>query len=336
MTESNSKNDFNLQSTFAFICKHKLTLVITFFISAIVIGLLSLLLPNYYKSQVALMPADSNAISKAVLSQMDNYDALSYGKANDAEYILELLSSSTIISKTITEFKLDEHYGIKEKQGEAKSQKLNQRLVSNIKIKRTDNLGVKLTVWDTDPYYAADIANYMIEQMQVLRNDMKKVKMDSMFKALTLSRDALVRQINRLSDSLSTLSNTNGIFNPDLMSDRMSQELAKQIALGNGPAISRLQNQMNEIGENGPLIFSIRNQLERKIETLKTWDEKLEQVRVDAQSNIPTDFIIDSAYPADLKDKPKRSIIALIGGICCSLLAVFVLILRDKHKALKK
>lgn len=261
---------------------------------------------------------------------------MSYGKANDAEYILELLSSSTIISKTITEFKLDEHYGIKEKQGEAKSQKLNQRLVSNIKIKRTDNLGVKLTVWDTDPYYAADIANYMIEQMQVLRNDMKKVKMDSMFKALTLSRDALVRQINRLSDSLSTLSNTNGIFNPDLMSDRMSQELAKQIALGNGPAISRLQNQMNEIGENGPLIFSIRNQLERKIETLKTWDEKLEQVRVDAQSNIPTDFIIDSAYPADLKDKPKRSIIALIGGICCSLLAVFVLILRDKHKALKK
>ena len=70
-------------------------------------------------------------------------------------------------------------------------------------------------------------------------------------------------------------------------------------------------------------------------EDIYEWEEKLEQVRVDAESNAPTDFIIDIAYPADLKDKPKRSIIALIGGISCTFLAIFVLILRDRTKAVK-
>ncbi len=282
------------------------------------------------------MPADSNAVSKAVLSQMDNYDVLSYGKEKDAEYLLELLGSGTIISKTVSKFKLDEHYGIKEEQGKAKSDKLNQRLVSNIKAKRTENLGVKLTVWDTDPQYAADIANYMTEQMQILRNDMKRAKMDSIVNALTASRDGLVMEIGRLADSMSRMTKEKKVFNPDMMSDRMSQEMAKQIALGNNAGVKRLEDRLGTIGESGPQIISIREQLKIKIETLKVWDEKLEQVRVDAKSNIPTDFIIDNAYPADLKDKPKRSIIALVGGICCTLIAFFVLILRDKNKALKK
>ncbi|HHT03404.1 MAG TPA: hypothetical protein GX005_03660 [Bacteroidales bacterium] len=336
MTENSSNHEFNLQSTISFISKHKLILISTFFLSAIAIGLLSLLLPNYYKSQVALMPADSNAVSKAVLSQMDNYDVLSYGKEKDAEYLLELLGSGTIISKTVSKFKLDEHYGIKEEQGKAKSDKLNQRLVSNIKAKRTENLGVKLTVWDTDPQYAADIANYMTEQMQILRNDMKRAKMDSIVNALTASRDGLVMEIGRLADSMSRMTKEKKVFNPDMMSDRMSQEMAKQIALGNNAGVKRLEDRLGTIGESGPQIISIREQLKIKIETLKVWDEKLEQVRVDAKSNIPTDFIIDNAYPADLKDKPKRSIIALVGGICCTLIAFFVLILRDKNKALKK
>ena len=334
MDKNNSNNEFNMQNTLRFILKHKLILIITFFVSAIVIGLLSLMLPNYYKSQVTLMPAENNAVSKAILSQMDNYDVLSFGKEKDAEYLLELLNSSTIISKTVTKFKLDEHYGIDDN-GQAKSDKLNQRLVSNINVKRTENLGVKLTVWDTDPFYAAKIANFMASEMQNLRNEMKKAKMDSVVKALIISRARVQAQINSIADSMSVLAKANKIFDPVTMSDRMSQELAKQIASGNQAAISRLDNKLGDIGEYGPRILSLREEIQRKEETLRIWDEKLEQVKVDAESNIPTDFIIDSAYPSELKDKPKRSIIALVGGLCCSFLAIFVLILRDKNKVAK-
>lgn len=336
MIETNSTNDFTLQSSISFILKNKITLIIVFIISTIVIGLLSLMLPNYYKSQVTLMAAETDAVSKAVLSQMDNYDALSFGKEKDAEYLMEILGSSTIISKTISKFNLAEHYGIEAENSQARSDKLNQRLVSNIKVKRTENLGVKLTVWDTDPHYAANIANFMASQMQVLRNDMKRAKMDSLVIALTTSRNRLQKDIDSLAGEFAKLSMQHKIFDPEKMSDRMSQELAKQIASGNQAAVLRLENKLSQIGEYGPSITAMKILLERKTETLKNWDEKLEQVRVDAQSNVPNDFIIDSAYPSELKDKPKRSIIAILGGIGCSFLAIFVLILRDKHKVAKK
>ena len=334
MNRTDSNNEFNLKGTINFIIKHKLILIITFFVTTITIGLLSTFLPNYYKAQVALMPADSNAVSKAVLSQMDNFDALAYGKENDAEYVLELLNSSTLIWKTAEKFNLAEHYGIKDI-GQAKSDKLNQRIVSNIKFKRTENLGVKITVWDQDPKYAADIANFMAHEVQNIRNEIKKVKMDSLASSLKISRDRMKFEIAEIKDSLALLSKQSKIFNPDMMSDRLSQELAKQIASGNNAAIVRLENKLSVLGEQGSQIVVLRDRLKNKIESLRIWEEKLEQVRVDAESNAPTDFIIDIAYPADLKDKPKRSIIALIGGISCTFLAIFVLILRDRTKAVK-
>ncbi|MDR0971458.1 MAG: hypothetical protein LBM25_03635 [Bacteroidales bacterium] len=333
MDSNKNKDDFNLKNAINFIVKHFLALAITFIVSTIVIGGLSLLLPNYYKSQVTLIPADSNAVSKAVLSQMDNYDVLSYGKEKNTEYILELINSSTVISKTIEKFELDKHYGIEKEEGQQKSDKLNQRLVSNIKAKRTDNLGVKITVWDKDPFYAANIANYMVEQMQVLRNDMKKAKMDSIVSTLIVSNARLRRDIDILADSLSVLAQQSKMLDPEKMSDRLSQELAKQIAVGNQGAISRLENKLAQISKDGPKIIEMKVLLERKTESLRIWEEKLEQVRVDAQSNIPVDFIVDTAYPSQLKDKPKRSIIAIVGGLCCMLLALFVLILKDNNKA---
>ncbi len=127
-----------------------------------------------------------------------------------------------------------------------------------------------------------------------------------------------------------------GVFNADMMSDRLSQELAKQIAAGNYGAVSRLEKKIQDLGESGADLVMLRDRLKNKIESLRVWEEKLEQVRVDAESNAPTDFIIDIAYPADLKDKPKRSMIALVGGFLCSFLAVFVLIIRDKAKAAKE
>jgi Uncharacterized protein involved in exopolysaccharide biosynthesis len=331
MEESNQTNGFNLKSTIAFIVKYKYVLIITFFASAIVIALLSKLLPDYYKSQVLIMPAENSAISKSVLSNMDNYDNLSYGKEKEAEHLLDILNSNTIVLRTLDKFKMAAHYGIdaSTKKG---SDKLEKRLISNIKIKRTDNLGVKITVWDIDPQYAADIANYMAEQSQILRMQVKQAKMDSLYNDLSRSRAKIYSDLKIMTDSLSYLCAKYKMFEIDKMSDRMSQELAKQIAVGNAAAVARLNKKLEEIGQYGTQIYVLKDEIINKNQSLKMWDEKLEQVRVDTQSNVPTDFIIDNALPAPWKDKPKRSIIALVGGLCCTFIAVFVLILRDKSK----
>ena len=51
--------ELSFKATFKFLNRHKKVLIITFLASAIVASGISLLLPNYYKSQVTLLPSDT-------------------------------------------------------------------------------------------------------------------------------------------------------------------------------------------------------------------------------------------------------------------------------------
>ena len=158
----------NTKNSLAFLKKNKKVLAITFVVSAIAATGISLLLPNYYKSQVLLLPSAVNSVSKSILNEGDKLDPYIFGTEKESEYILELLGSGEIIGKTVQAFNLKEHYGIKYK-GDFGNDIVNRKLQKNIKIKRTEFLGVRLTVWDEDPKYAANIANYMAEQLSCLR-----------------------------------------------------------------------------------------------------------------------------------------------------------------------
>ncbi len=326
--------ELNLKETFNFIKSHFKVLALTFVVSAIVVAGISLLMPNYYKAQVLLIPSDTNSISKGFLSNMDNVDPMNFGGAKDCEYVLDILGSSRVIGAACSEFKLAEHYGIKAS-GKELDEKLGRKLYNNIKIKRTENLGVKLTVWDTDPEYAANIANFMAREVSVVRAESKKEKYDSVCVTIERSRDRIVNSINELVDSLSKLSKQYKISYPDGMGERFSQELAKQVAAGNTAAIARLEAKMLSLEEAGAQITNLRDRLTNQRESLRLWSDYLERAMVDRDAKIPTEFIIEKAEPSYFKDKPKRSIIVLVSAFSCTLLALVVLVIRERAKGNK-
>ena len=65
------------------------------------------------------------------------------------------------------------------------------------------------------------------------------------------------------------------------------------------------------------------------------WTEHLERAKVDRDAEIPTEFIIEKAVPSYFKDKPKRSIIVLVSAFSCTLLALVVLVIRERAKGNK-
>ena len=135
--------EFNLKATFKFIKRNFKVLAVTFVASAVVTAGITLLLPNYYKAQVVLLPSDTNSISKGVLSNMDNVDPMNFGSSSDCEYVLDIINSGRIVGAACTKFNLAEHYGIKAS-GRELDEKMGRKLYNNIKVKRTDNLGVKI------------------------------------------------------------------------------------------------------------------------------------------------------------------------------------------------
>lgn len=326
--------EFNLKATFKFIKRNFKVLAVTFVVSAVVTAGVTLLLPNYYKAQVVLLPSDTNSISKGVLSNMDNVDPMNFGSSSDCEYVLDIINSGRIVGAACTKFNLAEHYGIKAS-GRELDEKMGRKLSNNIKVKRTDNLGVKITVWDTDPEMASNLANFIASEVTVVRSEAKKVKYDSICSVVERSRDRISKEIDLLTDSLSKLSKEYKVFNPDGMGERFAQELAKQVAAGNTAAVNRLEAKMLALEEAGAKIVNLREQLHNNRQSLSRWNEFLEKANVDREAQIPVEYIIQAATPSYSKDKPKRSIIVLTSAICCTLLALFVLVVRDKTEGNK-
>ncbi|MDR1006275.1 MAG: hypothetical protein LBL74_05370 [Bacteroidales bacterium] len=327
-------NEFNLGESIRFILKYWKVLAIVFVCSAIVTGCITFFFPNLYKSQVTLLSADSNSISKGILSNMDVADPLNFGTEKEVEHTLELLTSGKIMSDVISKFDLKNHYGIKA-EGEDLNDRLGRKLYNRIKVKRTENLGIKIMVWDTDPKYAADMANYIVERLTALRTSMKKAKMDSICVAIEKSKSAFENNIKILSDSVSLLSKQYGIFDPDIEIERWAQEMAKQVAAGNTAAIARLEKRYENFQNGGMQIANLRLQIEYKQISLRVWNEQLEKAKIDANANIPTEFVSEYAYPEYFKDKPKRTLITLFAALCCTLLSIGILVIRDKVKAIK-
>ncbi len=322
-------NTFNFQGTFAFLKRHAKLLCIVFFGSGIVAALLSLLLPNYYKSEVLLLPSEVNSVSKAVLNEGDKRDIFMFGTEKESEHILEMLSSWQIIEKAVIKFNLKEHYGLKDSQVD--NEKMGLRLKSNIRVKRSDYLGAKLQVWDKDPQYACDIANYMVQELQVLRFKMKQAKADSLMRALSISRDSVRNDIIRLTDSLHLLQKQYKLYYPYSYADRFAQQLSKEVAMGNTAAVARLENKMDEVNEKSTLIAMLLNDIENKSKTMRTWDEHYQQAVLDYNSNIPVDFVVQQATISSKKDKPKRSIIVILAALACTLIAAEVLVIKEKY-----
>ncbi|MCQ2326693.1 MAG: hypothetical protein MJZ71_03945 [Bacteroidales bacterium] len=324
-------NSLNYKGTLNFLKKHCKLLCIVFVVSGLVSAGLSLLLTNYYKSQALLLPSAVNSQSKSLLNEGDRLDPYLYGTEKESEYILEMLGSWPILEKTAIKFNLKEHYGINN--GPAAGDRLLLKLQKNIQIKRSDYLGVKLTVWDKDPKYAADIANYMISELNILRYKMKEAKADSIKSCLEASRQRIVDEIDVLVDSVAILSHDAKMYNPEHYGDRLAMELAKQIATGNTAGVSRIEQKMDSVAKYGHQIANLIGQLELKRKTLQTWDEHYEQAVLDLNAQIPTDFIVEYATVSSKKDKPKRSIIVLISALCCTLIAAEVLVVREKYSS---
>ncbi len=328
-------NKLSTKNSWAFIKRNKKTLLITFVASAIVSAIVSLFLPNYYKSQVLFLPSAVNSMSKSILNTGDKLDPYLFGTEKESEYILEMLGSGEILGKTIAKFNLKEHYGIKDKGGLGE-ELVRLKLEKNIDIKRSDFLGVKLSVWDKDPKMAASIANYMSEQLEELRYQMKKAKADSIRVCLERSKQRVEAALKRYMDSASVVMEKSNVYDPETFADRVMQEMSKQIAAGNTAGVQRLEDKMAHLIKYAPDLKRFIDLYRVEKELMEKWSDSYEQAVVDLEANIPTDYVVEHAYPSETKDRPKRSIIVIISALLCTLIAAEVIIVRERKNSSDK
>ena len=149
--------------------KKKQILIITFIISlgSIVV---SLLITPLYLSTAIVFPAATSSVS---FSEQRNAKsaAMDFGEEEQTEQLVQILQSSRIRDKIISQFKLMSHYGI-DNNDINKYYKLKEEYNGHFSFERTRYGSIKIDVLDEDPELAAKMANKIVDLIDTVKNDM--------------------------------------------------------------------------------------------------------------------------------------------------------------------
>lgn len=216
-------NNYEIKNTVNFFKRHWKLLTAVFVVAAAVSVVASLLVTPRYKSTAILFPTSSNRLSKAILADRYSLDYMDYGIERDCEYAIQILLSQSMEDDVCRRFNMMEHYGISG-DDQQKFFKLHEAYRSNVSVKRTEYLGVEISVLDVDPQWAADIANFIASNYDTLTS---RIQQDRSRDAYGIMQDVcaeLEADIRALEDTLRLDKNRFGVA--ELISNK-TQELAE-------------------------------------------------------------------------------------------------------------
>jgi uncharacterized protein involved in exopolysaccharide biosynthesis len=283
-----------------------------------------------FKSTVVMFPASTGSISKALLSEQyaKGQGLVEIGEQEQAEQLLQILSSSRIRDRVIQKFNLMQHYGI-DTSSRYKYSKLFRRYEDNISFRRTEFMAVQITVYDEDPQIAADIANGISSLLDTVKNEIQRQRSVKGLHIVEQEYNQLQKELNQIVDSLVKIGEL-GVNEVDYQSQVLNQQMAIVISNGNRNAQSALQKRLDVLGKYGGVYMSLKNALEYKTEQLTLLQTKYKQAKVDAEESLPVKFVVSDAYKAEKSSYPIRWLIMMVSTISSLFLAIIVIMIMEK------
>jgi len=289
-----------------------------------------------YKSTVILYPVATNSISKALISQQSGIkeDVLGFGEEEQTEQMLQILNSNKIRDRVVSKYRLMEHYGI-DPGSKYKNTRLAREYDRNVTFRQTEYMAVKISVLDTDPQMAADIANTIAELLDSTKTQMQKERARRAFQIVEHEYLDLQKEVSGIVDSLKVIGKL-GVNDYESQSEVINQQLAIALRNNDMKGVTALEKRLDILAEYGGAFLSLKNTLEFKSEQLTLLKAKYQEAKVDAEEELPQKFVVNSAYKAEKKSYPIRWLIVLVTTLSSLLLAILTLIIIENFGKLKK
>lgn len=295
--------------------------------------IVSLLLTNKYRSTVIMYPAATNAISQALLTQNRSSmqkGILDFGVDEETEQILQILHSNRIRDRIIEEFGLEQHYGINP-ESKYRLNKLHRQYENNISFRRTEFMAIRISVLDTDPNYAADIANRISDLLDSTKSQIQHERAKKAFEIVKSQYFKLTDEMQQMEDSLTEL-RKHGVQDYESQAEMLNMQLAKEMAANNTVGVQRLQEKLDILAQYGGAYVNIRDRLEYEREKLSLLKAKYEEAKTDAEEVLPTKFVVNSAFPAERKSYPIRWLIISVTTISAFFFALIIILILENVK----
>jgi uncharacterized protein involved in exopolysaccharide biosynthesis len=316
--EKERKDFFDSTHLLVFLYEWRKPILLITAVGAVAAIIVSLIIPNKYKSTVILFPTTTSSVSKALLSEQRSQkdDILQFGEEEEAEQMLQVLNSNHIRQRVIDRFKLMQHYEI-DSTSPYKLTNLYKQYESNISFERTEYMSVKIEVLDEVPEYAANIANYISDlydsTMALIRKGRARMGMEYVEKLMAL-----------------------GVNDYESQAERLNEALGKAILEGKTAAAEQIRSQLKFLSQYGQAYMSLRDNLEFQRKQLSEVRAKYEQVKMDFEEKMPLKFVVDQAYPAEKKSYPVRWLIVTVTTLATFVIAVLAVIALESFNAIRK
>lgn len=329
MTEQNNPLDEQRQNLLVFIWKRRKIIGIVTGVAAVISVIVSFLLTPLYRSTAVVFPAATSTVS---FSEQRNAKAASmdFGEEEQAEQLVQILSSSRIRDKIVEQFDLMAHYDIAP-DDKNKHYKLVKEYENHFFFVRTRYGSIQIDVLDEDPVMAADMANKIVDLIDTVKNNMVAERTLPAFEInkrkkeqMEIDRTEVLRKLDSLASlGVVPLDGRANLYQAyvDAKNQQEKAEIKKAIDIN-----------MQHGAEFDGLEY-IRNE---KIVKLEDFMESYEQAESDANTIFNHKFVVERAVIADKKDKPKRMIIVLLSTIGAMVFMVFGLLIKEKIDELRQ
>ena len=172
-------------------------------IAVIVAGIAIFFVPKKYLGVATALPAPAYASDKtAVFGQnlQELYSAL--GTPDELDNILGTAHLDTVYIAVAVKLNLQEHYAMGGDDFES-IQKSAWLLKKRTRVIKTDYGELQVKAWDTDKYFAAVMANAIMEKLQQIYQDVQSANNEIMLSNINSELDNSKSEYQKLHDSIS-------------------------------------------------------------------------------------------------------------------------------------
>jgi tyrosine-protein kinase Etk/Wzc len=328
MEETNKTFQENSNELLVFIWKKRKFIGVVTLSVAILTTIASLFMTPLFLSTAIVFPAATSTVS---FSEQRNAKASSmdFGEEEQAEQLVQILSSSRIRDLVVNRFDLMKHYEIDENDP-TKYYKLGQAYGNHINFTRTKYGSIQIDVLDEDKELAAEIANKIVDLIDTVKNQMVKERTIPAFEINKRKKQIIESTLFIVNHKLDSLSKI-GVVTAEARANLFQ---AYNDASGDDKAY--FKNQLEVNAKHGAEFEALMTLRDEKTVKLAEFEDSYEQAESDAYTDFNHKFVVERAVVADKKDKPKRAIIVIVTTIISFILLIFILLIQDKFKQIRQ
>ena len=296
-----------------FIYRKRMAFVVLGLASAILSSIVALLMEEQFRSSVILFATPQHSIGEQFYEEVKRNDLLEYGETEDAERLLQILNSDRIRSRIIEKYDLWQHYDIDRSAPGARTL-LMQEYSSNVDANLTRYGSIEVSVLDADPQVAADMANDIAFLADSVSNNLRNDRARAALKYAAASFQQVQDEITEMEGKISIL-HSKGLYEFETQIGGLNEQYATAMTEGNYRNAELIKAQMAEISKHATEFSKLTSLIEAAYDREAVLKKRYELMKLDAETQLASAFVVDYAAPADKKAKPIRWLIVVVSVV---------------------